>query len=414
MWTGWSGRWTDLPLVVDRQSGYDDGVRYRVRRASMEWTLREMASYDLDGATYNGTRPALACHLTNGTETLPAMYVANLQLRSRERSSFEYADSIPSLRLYLNSPTAWRHNGKPVFVSYWSDRTDSPERMLAKLKELHDELSDFSFVPDISSLSKWKWRSKWNRGEYSEADAEEMRALVRSYLRVADGVYFGEYIGLQKLDGGESTVDFDYYRNVVIARLREVLSEPEFAGKGKILGLVAGLGHGNPTTFGNTVGQDGTRTLRASIDATLSANPDFIVFFEWNEFNENTCWQPTLYNSLVLQRLVRYYADTLRGKTPRPNPGDDLNVPPLALLDEAVQLLLGIDCDAFRCWLIGIWLFKESGPGAKAAVGYELYAAHLEAAAAKAIKIVGEKLVELIFRLGKSLLRVAELQPPVD
>lgn len=38
-----------------------------------------------------------------------------------------------------------------------------------------------------------------------------------------------------------------------------------------------------------------------------------------------------MYNSLVLQRLVRYYASVMRGEKLAPNPGDDLNVPPMAL-----------------------------------------------------------------------------------
>ena len=95
MWTGWAGRWTELPLLVDRESGYDWGTRYRVRRGSMDWTLREMASYGLDGATYNGTREYLACHITNGTEKLPALYVANLQLRARDPSHCDYSRRCP-------------------------------------------------------------------------------------------------------------------------------------------------------------------------------------------------------------------------------------------------------------------------------------------------------------------------------
>lgn len=331
MWTGWAGRWTELPLLVDRESGYDWGTRYHVRRGSMEWTLREMASYGLDGATYNGTRTALAAHLTNGTEKLPAMYVANVQLRTRDPDHFEYKTAVPAMKLYLESPTAWRHNGKPVFVSYWSDRTDTPEQMARKLKDLHAELGEFYYVPDISALSKWKWCGKFGKGEYGEAEAKEMKDLIRSYLRVADGVYFGESNGPKKLDGGETTFDIAYYRDVIIPRMKEVLAEPEFAGQDKLLGLVAGLGHGNPMSFGNAVGQDGTRTLRSTFEAAIAAEPDFIVFFEWDEWNENTLIKPTVWNSYAPKRIIRAEIAAAKGEPNLPLEGDDTTVPNLIL-----------------------------------------------------------------------------------
>ncbi|MDD4099222.1 MAG: hypothetical protein PHC30_10670, partial [Lentisphaeria bacterium] len=71
--------------------------------------------------------------------------------------------------------------------------------------------------------------------------------------------------------------------------------------------------------------------LRKSLDQLLKVNPDFIVFFEWNEYNENTCFQPTLTNSLALQRLLRYYSQVMNGVEPSPEVGDDVQTPPLIL-----------------------------------------------------------------------------------
>lgn len=333
MWTGWAGRWTDALLLVDREAGFPPNIYYRVTTKSMMTTLSEMKSYKLDGAIFNADRPALVDRIDEAKAMggLPAMYVPSLQLRKLNPADRDYRRAMATVPKVLKNPHGWYVNGKPVFVSWWEDRFFEPEAMAKRLKELRAEIGDFLYVTDLSRLCGWANQSKWHRGEYTEADAEEMRTIIRNYLRAADGVYFGEYHGLVWPVDGEKVLDIAYLREVIYARLREVLSEPEFANSGKILGCSAGLGHGNPYSFGLNCGQDGTRTLRDSTLAALELNPDFINYFEWDEYNENTLLKPTILNSFAVKRILRSLISEARCEPNLPLEGDDTAIPNLIL-----------------------------------------------------------------------------------
>ena len=122
--------------------------------------------------------------------------------------------------------------------------------------------------------------------------------------------------------------DFRIYDQYLLPMLREIRRKPEFSGK--LYGFVIKHGYINHMT-GVTHGEYGTARLRLQMDRIVRMDPDFIVLFEWNEFNENTCFQPTLRNSMALQRLIRYYCCLLKGRPLQPNPGDDTAIPPLIL-----------------------------------------------------------------------------------
>ncbi len=331
MWTGWAGRWADSLLLVDRDEGYQPDVYYRVTTRSMMNTLELMKSYALDGAVFNADRPALVDRVFEAEAEggLAGMYVPSLQLRCLDPSHRDYRRAIATFPRNFKNPKGWFVGGKPVFVSWWEDRFFTPAAMAEKLQALRAEHGDFLFVTDLSRLTERKYYAKWQQGEYSEAEAEEMRKYVRDYLRVADGVYFGEYHGVRRVEAGERVLATRYTREVILPRIAEVMAEPEFRKAGKLLGVSAGLGHGNPYTFGNNVGQNGTRTLRESVESALAVNPDFVVFFEWDEYNENTLIKPTIWNSFAPKRIIRSLIAEARGEPVTPLAGDNLKLPNL-------------------------------------------------------------------------------------
>ena len=55
-WTGWTGRWVDWPLMVDRSIPYIEGRQYRVTWPDLRRTLTEMGLGGMDGATFNVAR----------------------------------------------------------------------------------------------------------------------------------------------------------------------------------------------------------------------------------------------------------------------------------------------------------------------------------------------------------------------
>ena len=321
MWTGWAGRWADSLLTVNREAGFPPDTYYRVTLPSMLTTLGDMASYGLDGATFNCDRPALLDLIDQAKKTtgFPCMFVGSLQAKGRGVDSKE---KLKIVKRNVGNPYGWYSaDGRQIFISYWTDRVCTPDKLAEWLKMCRAEMGNFLFVPEISGIASQKWKSRTE---------EEMKDYIRSYLRVADGVYFGEYIACRRNENGENVFDVDYYRNVILKRLSDVMNEPEFKGK-KLLGLVAGLGHGNPSTFGNNLGQDGTRTLRRSFEADMEIKPDFINFFEWDEWNENTLFRPSIWNSFACKRLFRVLIANARGESNEPLEGDDLTLPNIIL-----------------------------------------------------------------------------------
>jgi len=322
MWTGWAGRWADNLLMVNRTAGFPPNTYYRVTTASMMTTLSEMASYKLDGASFNCDRPALLDRIDDAKALggMPCMYVGSLQPRSFNPKLYDYERSRKAFARNFSNPYGWyAPDGRQIFISYWTDRHHNPAELAEWLKQYRREFGDFLFVPDISALASSSLR---------HGPEDKVKDYIRGYLRVADGVYFGEYIGFRREEAGEIIFDDVLYSNVVVKCLGKVMNEPEFKGK-KLLGLVAGLGHGNPSSFGNSIGQDGTRTLRRSFALAMSLKPDFINFFEWDEWNENTLFKPSIWNSFAAKRLFRSLISTVREEPNDPLPGDDATVPNL-------------------------------------------------------------------------------------
>lgn len=82
-------------------------------------------------------------------------------------------------------------------------------------------------------------------------------------------------------------------------------------------------------------GEYGTSTLRNIMRRVLKHNPDYVLFFEWNEANENTCFQPTVYSGQTVGRLIKYYSHLSKGKPFAPYAGEDASIPNLTLSHRA-------------------------------------------------------------------------------
>ena len=102
---------------------------------------------------------------------------------------------------------------------------------------------------------------------------------------------------------------YDFYRNILLPVLASVCNEPKY--QGKYLGVSAAQGYFYRKNATGSQSEEGTLTLRRSLEAALAVEPDFILMPEWNEANENTHIQPTLYNSRAMGRIINHF----RGKT---------------------------------------------------------------------------------------------------
>ena len=321
MWTGYTSRWLDMPLVLDRSIKYLPGRYYQVTASDFRKTLELMSSYGLDGVVFNQSRSCF--YKFTGMKNIPARMVPCLLL---SKSDAEQEKLIAEM---LKNPAGIKINGKSLILSYWTSRRNSPEQLKRKLAYLRSKYGDFLFVPDVCSLGN-KWGRKFRNKELRESDHSGVRELIRSYLRVADGVYFGELNSLAKVADSERVFDADTYRDFILKTIVGVLNEPEFKGK-KLFGAAAGPGHANSYTLGNSVSSSGTAALRKSLTAVLAYDPDFVVFFEWDEWNENTCIRPTLWNSYAHKRIIGSYIRRHRKQTNLPLAGDDTSIPNLII-----------------------------------------------------------------------------------
>ncbi len=226
-----------------------------------------------------------------------------------------------TLEIAADAAVTARIDGRLRFGTYGGDRTD-PAELADMLATLRAEHGDFIYLIAIT-----QWRDAQEEflanGEVSPETDAAMKAHIREYLDIADGIDM-TYGGAWRRP--DRTFDVDFDRGYAIPTLKAVLGEQEYRDRYLVLGAKIGYFQ---FMSGSTLDEDGTRTLRASFEAAMDAEPDMIGMAEWDELNEHTTIEPTVCNSLSTQRIIRYYMRTLKGLAPAPNPGDDTSIPNL-------------------------------------------------------------------------------------
>ena len=333
-WTGWTSRWVDWPLMTDRAIPYQEGYQYRVTWPDLLRTLTEMREGGIDGATFNvagrNNDNLITAALARG-EKLPVMTIPDYPPcpRADGYKTPDKEDEPWFSPAFFNTNGCW-FAGKPVVTSYYVFKCTVDE-IKERLAYIRKKYGDFHFVPDysLSSTSRWKGLIRNGKGPTAE-DLEKARERLRTVLRYADGARFCGYNDVTDIFDGERSFDADYFRKYLKPLILEVYAEPEF--KGKLLAMNVGMGHDNTYVGVQRDSSNGTKTLRDSIACALELDPDFLTFFEWDEWNENTGIRPTLWNSFAARRVVRAMKAQAEGRAPEaPLAGDDPAIPNLIL-----------------------------------------------------------------------------------
>ncbi|MBE6358349.1 MAG: LamG domain-containing protein [Lentisphaerae bacterium] len=225
-------------------------------------------------------------------------------------------------RMAVNSPYTTRVDGK---IPVWGYRTSYlPE---GKLTELTKYLKEQTGVEPIffCELDDNTFRVNYmKRGKLTPTELSWLRHITAKTLDNCGGLMIDPTISV-RTDGDYTRIpDAGYTRDCIIPIIKELLKKPKY--KGKYLGGWVNKGYMNARS-GNNTGEYGTSTFRKGMEEMIKLNPDIIVFFEWNEFNENTHFMPTVNNGTTMQRLIRYYSAKLRGNPLTANPDADLSVP---------------------------------------------------------------------------------------
>ena len=353
MWTGWTGRWVDWPLMVDRSISYVEGVQYRETWPDLVRTLSEMRDGGMDGATFNvagrHNSKMVADAIARG-EKIPCMTVPDYPTNKRADGYVrpDKEDEPWFAPGFFNS-NGYFFEGKPLVTSYWVFKS-SLDEITNRLSYIRAKYGDFWFVPDYGLFSTSRWKAKIRSGKgISPADIDEAKEKLRKVLRYADGARFGSYNAMTDVFDGERSFDADFFREYAKPIILSVYAEPEF--KGKLLAMNVGMGHDNTYAGTQRNSSNGTKTLRDSIACALEMDPDFITFFEWDEWNENTGIRPTLWNSFAARRIVRAIKAAHEGRGPEnPLPGDDTSIPNI-ILSFRKTLALG---DSMRFELLSV------------------------------------------------------------
>lgn len=322
------GYWVDRPLFVNPDLA-DKNVHkgLGLSPASFAKTLDIMKLYGLDGMAFFPETPSRAplLDLIRDYNTENFEFLAELATSYTKENTARTKDVLQKA---LEIPSFFRIKDRLVVTSYDWDSL-SIEESQKIWQDIKENLGNrFLFLPSVFSRlanqSLIDWRRKFHAGQISDALYEEAKEGLRSWLRVSDGLHFPTALMLKT---PERTFDEEFYRDFIIRMMEEVLDEPEF--QGKLFSLSAVVGHENDTILGYTLDCDGTKTLRHSMEAAMSADPDIILIPEWDEQNENTSLRPTIYNGTSSMRILRYYMAQIHKKELTPIPGDNVEVPNL-------------------------------------------------------------------------------------
>ena len=329
---GYLGRYANQPLLVDPDLP-DDPDRTDIPEFPNWGNFHSQADYDrtlelaqaagIDGLALFVRAPrflrACAESPVKGMYTFPIMGTGAKQ---------GVAEFVAYCRRMLDNPCAYRIGDKMPMISYWTSKFFTPAEFKAACDAARKELGDrFIFFASMPVLAREWVRFEENGRQFVPGAREELKDVVRSYLEVADGIQLSEAHMLAKVEGGERVFACEYWD--AIHRLTvEVMNEPVFAGK-KYLASAAVNSHMNFYKGSHEVCENGTRSLRDSFEVALKYNPDYVQLPEWDEFNENTCFEPTLYCSYAVTRIVRYYSALAKGRPLTVREGDDTTLPNL-------------------------------------------------------------------------------------
>ena len=321
---GYLGRYLNQALLMDpdlpedpNREGIDPigGWGKFPGQADYDITARLVRDYGFDGVAFFGMRHQRV--VKAGGECPVEGHLAVPILMWRDPVG-KFGKSLGIIADISAGKRAYTFGGKMLVLSYWTDKGSTPDEFKAKCDLVRRRFGDrFLFTASLTGLAP--------RG----GGEERLEKLVRDWARVADGIQVGDLNVTSTIEKSERIAFADYIRTEYKV-LRKVLNEPEFAGRKLLVGAAVN-GHMNAYMKGYGLLENCTKTLRDTFGLAVEAGCDVILLPEWDEYNENTCFMPTLYGSWALKRICRYFAAQAKGRPLEPIEGDDLSVPNLVV-----------------------------------------------------------------------------------
>ena len=323
--------WIDRPLFHDRATRGPHGAPYQITDASFRKDIGLVKMYGMDGLSSLVVNLGQLTNYIRAADIAEKCQVKDFMIFPEYYGAGETTDRFfdfysKALERALASRHAFRVKGKVVIPSYVGDGW-TPEQLAGFLKRLRAKYGDtFLFVCDMRhGTPVYQFQS----GKLTVDDINERRQRLRAYLEVCDGIMFAGTNHTKKYYADTrygNSMNFDFLENCQNPLFAGAVAEERY--RGKLLGLSAAVAYINHRS-GSCKREDRTRALRRTFEIAMKARPDFIILPEWNEFNENTCFQPTVLRSFSTQRIIKYYTHQIKNEPPAPNPGDDVSLPNL-------------------------------------------------------------------------------------
>ncbi|MBR2719718.1 MAG: hypothetical protein IKB74_00140 [Lentisphaeria bacterium] len=182
-------------------------------------------------------------------------------------------------------------------------------------------------------------------------------------LEFCAGVRYSNCLG--EPDG---TMSVRYYEEVIMPLFGAVFAQERFNGK-KLWAQQITTGYNNYRGYQRR-SHDGTGMLRNWLDLCVKYKLDLISGFEWDEYNEDTHFQPTVNKPMAVPRILRFYTLRWKGRKITPLAGDDLTLPDLIVSfrkqmpagpDFEVELLNVPDSNGALEYKVTLELLDENG-----------------------------------------------------
>jgi len=321
LYSNYLHRWIDRPLFLNREIRESPNKAYK----SFMRDIQLVKEYDIDGFTMLGN--AYRNRYKNYMRIVDKGQPKNFKfMPGLAWGGLPYKQYLENARIGLKSKYSPRINGKVPFFSYGNMAFPKIKKMRERL--VADGCKDMLLFDNF-------WMG-YNRIKTRIVKGEKQ---ARQKLDVVDGLVFANYhINRDAL--GDYTISkkffYDLDKKYYAPMMEKIYSDAK--NKNKLLGFNIRHGYIGHMS-GTNEAELGTEQLRQAMDTALLFNPDIISLVEWNEANENTSFQPTVYNSKTLQRIIKFYSRKLKNLPPTANVGDDLTIPNMIVSSRQVVAL---------------------------------------------------------------------------
>ncbi|MBQ6471470.1 MAG: hypothetical protein IJJ33_05775 [Victivallales bacterium] len=240
-----------------------------------------------------------------------------------------------NLKLVGESPFIYRLDGRPLFLCWGWLNIPKTREFIRELEALVG--CPVAYIHSCGSISEY--HDPFNA--YIAGKGVAATVLLQWFdhlselLECCAGIEYAN-----RVTEADGRLCVRYYNEVIMPLFAAVCAQEQYNGR-KLCGLEILTGYNNYRGR-QRLSPDGTKTLFAYLNVARRFSLDILKCFEWDEYNEDSHFQPTVNKPMAYQRILKYWNDSNRRVPPTPNAGDDLSLPNL-ILSHVKQVVAGPD-----------------------------------------------------------------------